>query len=279
MRKPDALLLSAAVCALFLSGCAVHAQPAESGSALTGVVNTDGSTSMEKTVKALGEMYMSRHSGVTINFTGSGSGAGVESVLHGIADLGLVSRPLTQGETADGAVGHLVALDGIAVVIHPQNPVNDLTMKQVVQIFTGQAINWSELGGADAPIAAYGREGGSGTRGAFEETLGVEDLCVYTNEYSSSGDVTGSVAGNPNAIGYVSLSAVNDSVKALYIEGAACTEDTIRDGSYPLQRPFLMVTKEGVALSPAAQAFLDYATSSDAAGVIALAGVTAPEYE
>ena len=169
-----------------------------------------------------------------------------------------------------------VALDGVAVIVHPSNPVSGLTLAQLEQVFTGQVDNWSALGGPDAPVAVYGREAGSGTRGAFEELLGVTDRCDYTNEYGSSGDVVGNVSGNPNAIGYTSLASVGDTVSALAVEGAACTEETVRSGAYPIQRPFLLVTREGEALSPAAQAFLDYACGGEAGPYIVRAGAVAP---
>lgn len=274
MKKRIALILSAALCLGLLAGCAgVQAQ--QSGG-LSGVVNTDGSTSMEKVVKGLSEMFSQNNDGVTINYSGTGSGAGVEAVLSGTADIGLSSRALKDEEKARGAVEHIVALDGVAIVVNPENPVADLTTEQIAGIFTGEITNWSELGGADAPVAIYGREAGSGTRGAFEEIVGVADLCVYTNEYSSTGDMVGSIAGNPNAIGYASLSAVNDTVRAVKVNGVDCTEATIQDGSYSIQRPFVMITKEGTPLSEAAQAFLDYALSEDASEIIAMAGAVAP---
>ena len=170
-----------------------------------------------------------------------------------------------------------MALDGVAVVINPANGVEDLTVEQIAQIFTGEITNWSELGGTDGEIAVFGREAGSGTRGAFEEIVGVEDACKYTNEYSSTGDVIGNVASNPNAIGYASLSAVNDTVKAVKVNGVAPSEDTVKDGSYEIQRPFVMVTKEGAELSEATQAFLDFAMSADAADIIAAAGAVSPK--
>ena len=300
MKKVIAICLSLVMCFGLLAGCGSdnnansntettpgtnnNTQVSDSDSAgndtqetkLTGVVNTNGSTSMEKVVKALGEVFMEENGGVTVNYSGQGSGAGVEAAINETADIGLASRGLKDSEIENGAVAHIVALDGVAIVVNPENAVADLTVEQIARIFTGEVTNWSELGGADAPIAVYGREAGSGTRGAFEEIVGVVDTCVYANEYSSTGDMIGSVAGNPNAIGYASLSAVNDTVKAVKVNGVDCTEDTIKDGSYEIQRPFVMITKEGVALSAAAQAFLDYAMSGEAAEIIALAGAVAP---
>lgn len=279
MKKVIAMCLSLVMCFGLLAGCGGSDETnneTNNETKLAGVVNTDGSTSMEKVVKGLAELFMEENSGVTVNYSGTGSGAGVEAAVSGTADIGLASRSLKDEEKAKGAVEHIVALDGVAVVVHPGNTVNDLTVEQIAQIFTGEITNWSQLGGTDAPIAVYGREAGSGTRGAFEEIVDVEDACVYVNEYSSTGDMVGSVAGNPNAIGYASLSAVNDTVKALKVNGVDCTEDTIKDGSYSIQRPFVMITREGVELSPAAQAFLDYALSTEAAEIIALAGAVAP---
>lgn len=274
MKKVIAMCLSLVLCIGLLAGCGTSGDTQESE--LSGVVNTDGSTSMEKVVKGLAEAFMEENGGVTVNYSGTGSGAGVEAAVSGTADIGLASRGLKDSEVENGAVAHIVALDGVAIVVNPQNPVADLTVEQIAQIFTGEITNWSQLGGADAPIAVYGREAGSGTRGAFEEIVGVEDACVYINEYSSTGDMVGSVAGNPNAVGYVSLSAVNDTVKAISVNGVVCSEETIRNGSYEIQRPFVMITKEGAELSEAAQAFLDYAKSDAAAEIIALAGAVAP---
>lgn len=244
--------------------------------ALSGTVNTDGSTSMKDVMGVLTETYNAIQPDVTINYSGTGSGAGIEAVMAGNVDIGLSSRALKPEEEEKGAVGHVVALDGVAIVVNPANGVEDLSVEQIAQIFTGEITNWSELGGNDEEIAVYGREAGSGTRSAFEEIVGVEDACKYTNEYSSTGDVIGQVAGNTAAIGYASLSAVNDTVKALKVGGVECSEATIKDGSYEIQRPFLMVTMEGTELSEAAQDFLNYATSADVAEYIAKAGAVAP---
>ena len=191
-------------------------------------------------------------------------------------DIGLSSRALTDEEKAEGAVENIVALDGVAIVVNPENTVTDLTIEQIAQIYTGEITNWSELGGADAPIAVMGRDAASGTRGAFEEIVGVEDACEYTNEYESTGEVIGSVAGNPNAIGYASLSAVDDTVKAVQVNGVAPSEATVADGTYEIQRPFVMVTMEGTELSTAAQTFLDWAMSADAADEVEAAGCVSP---
>lgn len=272
MRKRIFPLLAALLAPVLLAACGGREAPR----GLTGTVNTDGSTSMADVMAALQESFRERESGVTVNYSGTGSGAGVEAALTGRADIGLSSRPLKESERDKGAVAWTVALDGVAVIVHPSNPVSGLTLSQLERIFTGQVDNWSALGGPDAPIAVYGREAGSGTRGAFEELIGVTDRCAYTNEYGSSGDVVGNVSGNPNAIGYTSLSSVGGTVSALTVEGVACAEETVRNGTYPIQRPFLLVTRADTPLSPAAQAFLDYACSGEAGPYIARAGAVAP---
>ena len=244
--------------------------------ALSGTVNTDGSTSMKDVMGVLIETYGEIQKDVTVNYSGTGSGAGIEAVLAGNVDIGLSSRALKPEEEEKGAVGHTVALDGVAIVVNPASGVEDLSVEQIAQIFKGEITNWSELGGEDAEIAVLGREDGSGTRSAFEEIVGVDGECKYTNEYSSTGDVIGNVASNPNAIGYASLSAVDETVKAVKVGGVECSEATIKDGSYEIQRPFLMVTMEGAELSPAAEDFLSYATSADVAEYIAAAGAVAP---
>ncbi len=289
MKKLTCLGLSLALALGLFTGCGSSNQDQGSGSGsqsntngsstveLSGTVNTDGSTSMESVVKALGEAFMELNPGVTVNYSGTGSGTGIQSTIDGTCDLGLSSRALKDEEKQNGAVENIVALDGVAVVINPANGVEDLTVEQIAQIFTGEITNWSEVGGTDGEIAVFGREAGSGTRGAFEEIVGVEDTCKYTNEYSSTGDVIGNVASNPNAIGYASLSAVNDTVKAVKVNGVAPSEDTVKDGSYEIQRPFVMVTKEGAELSEATQAFLDFAMSADAADIIAAAGAVSPK--
>lgn len=288
MKKLACLGLSLAMALGLMTGCGSNnngdaaSSQDQSGTSqtqtqLTGTVNTDGSTSMESVVKALGEAFMEMNPEVTVNYSGTGSGTGIQSAIDGTCDLGLSSRALKDEEKTNGAVENIVALDGVAVVINPANGVEDLTVEQIAQIFTGEITNWSELGGTDGEIAVFGREAGSGTRGAFEEIVGVEDACKYTNEYSSTGDVIGNVASNPNAIGYASLSAVDDTVKAVMVNGVAPSEDTVKDGTYEIQRPFVMVTKDGAELSEAAQAFLEFAMSEDAADIIAAAGAVSPK--
>ena len=288
MKKLFSLALAAAMALSMLTGCGssnsnndTNGSSAQDGQTsqvqqLSGVVNTNGSTSMEKVMQVLIEAFKEQQPNITVNYTGSGSGAGVTSAIDGTADLGLASRALKSEEEEKGAQANIVALDGVAIVVNPENTVDDLTVDQIAQIFKGEITNWKDLGGADEEIAVYGREAGSGTRGAFEELVGVEDACKYLNEYSSTGDVIGNVASNPSAIGYASLSAVGDNVKAVKVNGVDCTEATVQDGTYEIQRPFVMITKEGTQLSDAAQAFLDFAMSADAASLIAQAGAVPP---
>ena len=289
MKKLFSLALAAAMALSMLTGCGGNSGNANDANGsdaqgsqasqteqLSGVVNTNGSTSMEKVMQVLIEAFQEQQPNVTVNYTGSGSGAGVTSAIDGTADLGLASRALKSEEEGKGAQAHIVALDGVAIVVNPENTVEDLTVDQIAQIFKGEITNWKDLGGADEEIAVYGREAGSGTRGAFEELVSVEDACKYLNEYSSTGDVIGNVASNPSAIGYASLSAVSDNVKAVKVSGVDCTEATVQDGTYEIQRPFVMITKDGTQLSDAAQAFLDFAMSADAASLIAQAGAVPP---
>ena len=268
MKKFMTLALAAVLTVSALAGCF--------GQQKGGTVNTDGSTSMADVMGALTEAFKEKEPNITVNYSGTGSGSGISGVLDGTCDIGLSSRELKQEEMDQGAVAHVVALDGVAVVVNPKNTVTDLTTQQIADIFTGKITNWLDLGGADAPIAVYGREDGSGTRSAFEEIVGVEGACVYTNEYGSTGDVIGNVASNENAIGYASLSAVDSSVTAAKVNGVTPSEAAVKDGSYTIQRPFVMVTKDGVELSEAAQAFLDFATSEEAAQYITAAGAVYP---
>ena len=247
----------------------------EAPAALSGTVATDGSTSMEKVIGALGEAFMEANSGVNFTYNPTGSGSGITAVSEGRCDIGLSSRALKDSEVASGLVGTVLAYDGIAVIVNPANTVEDLDIETIAKIYTGEITNWSEVGGADAEIVLVGREAGSGTRSGFEELTETVDKCKYRQELTSTGDVITAVAQNPDAIGYASLSAVGDSVKALTVGGVEATEATVKDGSYVVQRPFVLVTKEGTKLSPAAQAFFDYALSADAASIIAAAGAVA----
>ena len=242
--------------------------------ALSGTVSTNGSTSMEKVILTLNEQFMIDNPDVKASYDPTGSSTGIEAVKNGTADIGLSSRALKEEETAEGLKGTNLALDGIAIIVNADSAVTDLTVEQIAQIFTGEIKNWSELDGADGEIACIGREGGSGTRDGFESITGTEGTCVLAQELTSTGAVIEAVKNNPQAIGYASLSAVEgkDGIKAITVGGVACTEETVLDGSYQIQRPFVLVTKEGQALSEVAQAYFNWATSSDAADLIRSAG-------
>ena len=285
MKKAIALFLTLALSASVLAGCGSSKteQPAENNNAqaeqpaaaeLSGSVATNGSTSMEKVIGALSEQFMADNGGVTVTYDATGSGAGIEAASNGSADIGLSSRALKDEETASGLVGTTVALDGIAVIVNAGSKVADLTVEQIAKIFTGEITDWSEVGGDAGTISCVGREAGSGTRDGFETITGTKDTCVLAQELTSTGAVIEAVAGNPNAIGYASLSSVEgkDTVKAVTVDGVACSEDTVLDGSYAIQRPFVLVTKDGTALSAQAQAFFDFATSADASDLIRAAG-------
>ena len=266
MKKIIAIAL-ALVCAVSLfAGCAAKT---------SGSVSTDGSTSMEKVIGTLGEQFMKDNSGVTFTYNPTGSGSGITAVSEGRCDIGLSSRALKDAEKQSGLTETVLALDGIAIIVNPANPVDDLDTATIAKIYTGEITNWKDVGGADGEIVLVGREAGSGTRDGFESITDTKDACKYRQELTSTGDVITTVAGNPNAIGYASLASVKDSVKALKVGGVTPTEDTVKDGSYVIQRPFVLVTKTGAKLSDAAQKFFDFATSSAAAGIIAKAGAVA----
>ena len=285
MKKFWTILASATLALTLLAGCgssgnapasaAASSAPSGGDTELTGSVATDGSTSMKSVIGALGESFQNANSGVTFTYNPTGSGSGIQAVSEGRCDIGLASRGLKDDEKSSGLTETVLAYDGIAVVVSPENPVSDLTIEQIADIYTGKITNWSEVGGNDAEIVLIGREAGSGTRDGFESITGTEEECQYRQELTSTGDVIATVSQNPNAIGYASLSAVKESVKALSVGGVAPSEDTVKDGSYVIQRPFVLVTKDGVTLSPAAQAFFDYALSADAAPIIAQAGAVA----
>ena len=245
----------------------------EAPAALSGTVATDGSTSMEKVIGALGEAFMEANSGVNFTYNPTGSGSGITAVSEGRCDIGLSSRALKDSEVASGLVGTVLAYDGIAMIVNPANTVEDLDIETIAKIYTGEITNWSEVGGADAEIVLVGREAGSGTRSGFEELTETVDKCNYRQELTSTGDVITAVAQNPDAIGYASLASVKDSVKALKVAGVTPTEETVKDGTYLIQRPFVLVTKEGVELSPVAQAFFDYTTKGQANDIITASGV------
>ncbi len=283
MKKLLSLALTAALALSVLTACGSKTDDnsdKDSGNdaqtaAVSGTVSTDGSTSMEKVINSLGESFMAMNKDVKFTYNPTGSGSGIQAVSEGRCDIGLSSRALKDDEKASGLVETVVALDGIAIVVNPENPVSDLDIDTIAKIYTGEITNWKDVGGDDAEIVLIGREAGSGTRDGFESITGTKDACAYRQELTSTGDVINTVSKNPNAIGYASLSAVGESVKALTIGGVAATEDTVRDGSYVVQRPFVLVTKTGSELSPAAQAFFDYATSGEVADIIANAGAVA----
>ena len=293
-KRTLALMLSAALCVGMLAGCgggtttttespaantesqapASQAPESESPAAeqLTGTVNTNGSTSMEDVMGTLIEAFKEVQPGVTVNYTGSGSGAGITGAQEGTCDIGLASRDLKEDETGVSQI--TVAKDGIAIIVNPENPVSDLSIEQIAALATGATANWSEVGGNDAEVVFMGREAGSGTRDGFESITGTEEACVYQNEYTSTGEVVAGVASNPNAIGYASLSAVegDDTVKILTVGGVAPSEETVLDGTYEIQRNFNFIINDSTALSDAAQAFVDWATSTEASDLIAGAG-------
>ena len=235
-------------------------------------VTTDGSTSMQKVINALGEAFM-EETKANFTYNATGSGTGIKAVKDSTCDIGLSSRYLKDSEKAEGMKETILAIDGIAVIVNPANTVADLTLEQISAIFKGEITNWNEVGGNDGEIVLIGREESSGTRDGFESITDTEDACAYRQELTSNGAVLTAVAENPNAIGYVSVSSVKDTVKALNVGGVAPSEATIQDGSYAIQRPFVLVTKEGVQLSETAQEFFDFVTSAAAHEIIRAAGV------
>ena len=276
------LVLSMAACGQKTETAATTAAPAAAPAAteapaatakLSGTVSTDGSTSMEKVIGALGEAFMEANADVTFTYNPTGSGSGIQAVQEGRCDIGLSSRALKDEEKAAGLTETVLCYDGIAVIVNPENTVEDLTLEQIAAIYTGEIKNWSEVGGSDAEIVLIGREAGSGTRSGFEEIVEVKDKCQYRQELSSTGDVITTVAQNPGAIGYASLASVKDTVKAVQVGGVTPSEETVKDGTYAIQRPFVLATKTDAQLGQAAQAFFDYVTSTAASEIIVAAGV------
>lgn len=239
---------------------------------ITGTVATDGSTSMEKVIGSLKETFEAENKGITVTYNPTGSGTGITAVAEGRCDIGLSSRDLKDEEKAKGLTGTVIAYDGIAIIVNPENTVDDLTIEDIAKIYTGEITNWKEVGGKDAEIVLIGREAGSGTRDGFESITDTKEKCRLKQELTSTGDVITTVAGNPGAIGYASLASVKDSVKALKVGGVTPSVATIKDGSYKVQRNFVLVTETDGKLSDAAQKFFDYITSSDASEVIRKAG-------
>lgn len=269
-----AMMLAAVAtgCGSSTSSAAASSESAAASSAagLNGTVATGGSTSMEKVMSALQEAYAEKEPDVTVTYDPTGSGAGITGATDKTLDIGLSSRKLKDGET--GVTATTIALDGIAIIVNNANPVQDLTIDQIAKIATGEVTNWKDVGGEDAPIVLIGREAGSGTRDGFESIVGVTDKCQYAQELTSTGAVITGVAANNGAIGYASLSALKDTVKAVTVEGIACTEETVLDGTYKIQRPFNFVTNDSVTPSDAVQSFIDFATSAEAADLIRAAG-------
>ena len=262
MKKIIVLLITALLAVCVFTGCGSNKDS----------VATDGSTSMNKVIGALGEAFEA-DTGITVTYNATGSGADIQAVLEGRCDIGLSSRSLKDEEKANGLDGTVLALDGIAIIVNPSNPFSDLDVETIAKIYIGEIRNWKEIGGHDAEIVLIGREAGSGTRDGFESITDTEDQCKYRQELTSTGDVITTVAGNPDAIGYASLASVKDTVKALTVDGIAPSEAAIRDGSYVVQRPFVLVTKKDKALSERAQKFFDYMTSAAANEIISGAGV------
>ena len=264
MKKIMTMVLALVLALGVMSAC--------SADKLSGSVATDGSTSMEKVIGVLGESFMEMNPDVSFTYNPTGSGSGITAVSEKRCDIGLSSRALKDEEKNSGLTETVLAYDGIAIIVNPENAISDLSVEDIARIYTGEITNWKDLGGADAEIVVIGREAGSGTRDGFESITDTSEKCVYRQELTSTGDVITTVSQNPDAIGYASLSAVKDTVKALTVGGVAPTEDTVKDGSYVVQRPFVLVTRTDEKLNDAAQAFFDYATSADAVELIAKAG-------
>lgn len=277
MKKITSIILSALLAMIIFGGCGNNGtnqtgdntqteKPAQSAT-----VSTDGSTSMEKVIGYLSESYMEENKNVKVTYNPTGSGAGIQAVSEGRCDIGLSSRDLKDDEktTLDQTV---VAIDGIAIVVNPENKIEDLSVEQIGKIYTGEITNWKDVGGDDKPIVLIGREAASGTRDGFESITDTKDKCKYNQELTSTGDVIQTVSSNPNAIGYASLAAIKDTVKALSVENVKPSKDTIQNKTYKIQRDFVLVTKKDTKLSDAAQKFFDFATSKEADALIEKAG-------
>ena len=262
---------SASSAAASSTSAAAGSTASSTAAALSGNVATGGSTSMKNVIAALTEGFAEVEPGVTVSYDPTGSGAGITGATDKTLDIGLSSRALKDDEKAD-VEGTTIALDGIAIIVNNASKVEDLTVDQLKQMFTGEITNWSEVGGDDGEIVLIGREAGSGTRDGFESIVDVKDSCKYAQELTATGAVISAVEANPLAIGYASLSAVGDTVKMVTVGGVECSEETVKDGSYEVQRPFVFVTNKSVTLSEQAQAFFDFAASADAADLIRTAG-------
>ena len=267
-----ALVLVTAMLVVSLTGCGTtNSNTTSENGAVSGTVATDGSTSMEKVIGYLSEAYMEENSDVKVTYNPTGSGSGIQAVLEGRCDIGLSSRDLKDEEKAE-LTGTVVAIDGIAVIVNPENPVKDLTIEQIAGLYKGEITNWSEVGGADAPVVLIGREAASGTRDGFESITDTEDVCKYSQELTSTGDVVQTVASNPNAIGYASVASVKDTVKMIDVEGVTPTTESIQNGTYKVQRNFVFVTKKNAELSESTKAFFEFSTSEAADELIIKAG-------
>lgn len=263
MKKIISIFAALIMCSTF-AGCSSEKE----------TISTDGSTSMEKVIGVLGETFEA-DTGITVTYNPTGSGSGINAVAAGTCDIGLSSRDLKDEEKEQRLEATVLAYDGIAIIVNPENPINDLDVETIGKIYTGEIANWSEIGGNDAEIVLIGREAGSGTRDGFESITGTEDNCKYRQELTSTGDVITTVAGNPAAIGYASVASVKDSVKMVTVGGVSPSEETIKDGSYVVQRPFILITKADTELSESAQEFFDYITSENVREAISSAGVVA----
>ena len=280
MKKIISITLAVMMCAALFTGCAsketkapdasANASAATTETKLSGTVALNGSTSMEKVIAGLSEAFMAKNPDVTVTYDATGSGAGITAATEGTADIGLASRDLKTEET--GLDATVIAVDGIAIVVNKANTVTDLTLEQIASLAKGEITNWKDVGGKDAPVVFIGREAGSGTRDGFEGIVNVKDACKYEQELTSTGAVIAAVEANENAIGYASLSAVKDTVNAVKVGGVACTEETVLDGSYAIQRNFNVITKQGTVLSAAAKAFIEFALSDEAGAIIKKAG-------
>ena len=275
MKKIMSIFAVVALMTAMVTGCGTKEEPKTENTVIpetiSGTVATDGSTSMEKVIGYLSEAYMEENQAVKVTYNPTGSGSGIQAVQEGRCDIGLSSRNLKDEEAKD-LVGTVVAIDGIAIILNPENPIEDLTIEQIAKLYKGEITNWKEIGGSDAPVVLIGREAASGTRDGFESITDTKDACKYSQELTSTGDVVQTVATNPNAIGYASLASVKDTVKAIKVEGVTPTTEPIQNGSYKVQRNFVFVTKKNTELTGAAKAFFDFATSAAADELITEAG-------
>lgn len=272
MKKITIIAATFVLCLSMLTGCVSGTESNNNVKADSmQTISTDGSTSMEKVIGFLSEAYMGEHEGIKVTYNPTGSSAGIQAVSEGRCDIGLSSRELNN-EEKESLDGTIIAIDGIGIVVNPNNPINDLSLAQVKDIYTGAIDNWKDIGGTDAPIVCIGREAASGTRDGFEEVTDTKDKCKYNQELTSTGDVVQTVAGNPNAIGYASIASANDSVKLTSIDGVVPSTETIQNGEYKIQRNFWFVTKKDKSLSKAAQEFFDFATGIQADSLITDAG-------